>query len=38
MSEKSEFLDDETNFMGKCDGANSIPKQDVRLIEGINSV
>jgi len=38
MSEKSEFLDDEMNFMEKCDGANFIPQQDVRLIEGINSV
>ncbi|XP_072758858.1 coiled-coil domain-containing protein 186 isoform X3 [Anoplolepis gracilipes] len=34
MSEQSEFLDDETNFPEKCDGANFIPKQDVRLIEG----
>ncbi|GAB1868831.1 hypothetical protein CAJAP_09910 [Camponotus japonicus] len=35
MSEKSEFLDDEMNFMEKCDGANFIPQQDVRLIEGM---
>ncbi|XP_070153705.1 coiled-coil domain-containing protein 186 isoform X2 [Polyergus mexicanus] len=34
MSEKSEFLDDETNFTEKCDGANFILKQDVRLTEG----
>ncbi|KAM0733944.1 Coiled-coil domain-containing protein 186 [Formica fusca] len=34
MSEKSEFLDDETNFTEKCDGANFISMQDVRLTEG----
>lgn len=38
MSEKSEFLDDKTNFTEKCDDVNFIPKQDFRLIKGINSV
>ncbi|KAL6432709.1 hypothetical protein ACFW04_006252 [Cataglyphis niger] len=34
MTEKSEFLDDETNSTEKYDGANFISKQDIQLTEG----